>query len=90
MNIGLRVLCSYLKGSQTQKGKSFSERPHSISFDSAQELSWTGRQEGREGRNSQFPLNEKECDREMNVLDKSAASPDRPWSQPWLSRSLSV
>lgn len=70
MNIGFRVPCSYLKGSQTQKGKSFSERPPSTSFDSAKELNWTGRWKGREGRNSQFPLNEKECDREMNVLDK--------------------
>lgn len=71
MTIGLRVLCLYLKGSQTQKGKSFLKRPPSISFDSAKELSWTGRREGREGRNSQFPLNEKKkCDRERNDLDK--------------------
>lgn len=69
MTIGLRVPCLYLKGSQTQRGKSFLERPPSISFDSAKELSWTGGQEGREGRNS-LPLNEKKCDRERNVLDK--------------------
>lgn len=66
----LRVPCSYLKRSQTQKGKSFSEKPPGVSFEGAKELSWASRWEGREGRNSQFPLSEKECDREMNVLGK--------------------
>lgn len=49
-----RVPCLYLKGSQTQKGKLFLEKPPGVSFYSAKELNWASRRRGE--RKEEFPV----------------------------------
>lgn len=54
MTVSRRVPCSRLKGPQTQKGKPFSEKPPSVSFDGAKELSWASRRGGE--KKEEFPV----------------------------------
>ena len=57
-------------------GKPFLGKPSQCKFQPCQGTERS--QEGSGRRNSQFPLNGRECDREMNVLEKALSLPDRP------------